>query len=288
LPSKEELLERIERLEKLVAPEKLERLEKLEPEKLEQLDRFEELESKVDEIKDKSLVVGGKEAISLTLNGQISSQLRFASDGTESQVQVVDNDTSSSRFRILGKGKLNDRFSVNTTIETDLEVLPSDEADIRNNTTSGEQVSADANFELRKIEFAVVDKKLGTLSLGVGNTASNTIAERDLSKTAAASDFTFDDDGLDFSLSNGELAGVDVGDFVNIPDGLSRDQRVRYDTPSFHGFSGAASFVTDGRWDVAARYRAKDLSGFAVDAARSMQQRVSHATSTTTIRTSVT
>ena len=40
-------------------------------------------------------------------------------------------------------------------------------------------------------------------------------------------------------------------------DGLGRDERVRYDSPSFHGFVGSASYIADGGGDVALRYNAQ-------------------------------
>ena len=78
--SDEELLERIERLEKIVGPG------------------------------NKFAVRSGTKKVRVTVNGQINTAARYASDGENSGIQFVDNDSSSSRFRILGEAKLNDRF----------------------------------------------------------------------------------------------------------------------------------------------------------------------------------
>jgi predicted porin len=40
-------------------------------------------------------------------------------------------------------------------------------------------------------------------------------------------------------------------------DGLGRDERIRYDSPSFNGFVGSTSYVADGGGDFAVRYTAQ-------------------------------
>ena len=39
-------------------------------------------------------------------------------------------------------------------------------------------------------------------------------------------------------------------------DGLSRDDRIRYDTPKLAGFTASASHISGGGWDAALRYAA--------------------------------
>lgn len=112
----------------------------------------------------------------------------------------------------------------------------------------------DVKFKERKIEFWV-SQEYGKLWLGQGDMASNGTAEVDLSGTTVAAysspadiagNFEFQDDGADI--------GVKVKESRSNFDGLSRQDRVRYDTPKFAGFYGSASIAGDSRWDGALRY----------------------------------
>jgi predicted porin len=40
-------------------------------------------------------------------------------------------------------------------------------------------------------------------------------------------------------------------------DGLGREERIRYDSPSFSGFVGSASYIAEGGGDFAVRYTAQ-------------------------------
>lgn len=233
--SDDELLARIERLEKIIGPG------------------------------DKNAVRSGTDKVRVTLNGQINQAVRYVNDGEDQGVQFVDNDASSTRFRILGDAKLNDRFSAKTAIEIDLESNVSSQIDL-NDEDDGEAVGGGGaiNVDLRRLEVIFIDKKLGQISLGQGNTASNGAVERDLSGTTVVRDSTNDDGNLDFRLNTGGFSGLSVGNVFPSFDGNSRDNRIRYDSPRIAGFKLGTSVETRGRWDVALDYKAKDLAGFAV------------------------
>jgi hypothetical protein len=51
--------------------------------------------------------------------------------------------------------------------------------------------------------------------------------------------------------SDDTLTNVRIADAFNSFDGLNRRNRVRYDTPTFHGFHLAGSVVSDERYDAA-------------------------------------
>jgi hypothetical protein len=106
----------------------------------------------------------------------------------------------------------------------------------------------------------VTSKRYGKLSLGHGDTASNNTAEVDLSGTdvvgyssiadMAGGQFFFDND-------TDTLSNTTIGDVFSNFDGLSRDDRLRYDTPDFYGFVASGSVVSGDAADVALRYSAK-------------------------------
>ncbi|MEP3234036.1 MAG: porin [Hyphomicrobiales bacterium] len=236
--SDDDLLARIERLEKIIGPG------------------------------NKKAVRSGTDKVRVTVNGQINTAARFASDGENSGVQFVDNDASSSRFRILGEAKLNDRFSAKTNIELDVETNVSSAIDLTDQDF-GEAAgnnSNSPNFDFRKVEVVFIDKVFGSLSLGQGATASDGSFEQDLSGTSVVRDSTVDDGGLDFVDQLGGATGFSVGSIFGGFDGLSRDNRLRYDSPKFGGFQLSASIESEATFDVALSYAAKDLNGFAVKA----------------------
>jgi len=196
------------------------------------------------------------------VNGQINEVVRYSDNGTDQATQVLDNDASSSRFRILGEGKVSDDFKIKTAFEFDLEVNPRDEVDQSTNFNLNSQVGGGANFDVRKAEVIFDHKRFGRFYLGQGDTFSNKAIEADLSgATLAVGDASFDDDSLDFTQ-----LGENVGDVFDPLDGLSRQTRIRYDSPSFGGFRIGATYVTDRTYDIGAEYSTKDLAGFAIKA----------------------
>jgi predicted porin len=119
------------------------------------------------------------------------------------------------------------------------------------------------------MEFYVEHAKLGKISLGQGDTASNSTAEVDLSGTDVvayssladmAGGFTFRDDDDNVILDSGNNFTFIDNAFSNF-DGLSRRDRIRYDTPKFYGFSGAASYMNGQTYDFALR-SAHEWEGF--------------------------
>ena len=111
------------------------------------------------------------------------------------------------------------------------------------------------------MEFYVEHKSFGKLSLGQGDTVSNSTAEVDLSGTDVvnyssiadmAGGFSFRDDDDNIILDSG---GSDtfIGDAFSNYDGLSRRDRIRYDTPTFAGFFASGSYMNGQTWDVALR-----------------------------------
>jgi len=123
------------------------------------------------------------------------------------------------------------------------------------------------SFSERKLEVFIKNKQLGKLTMGQGDTASNGVIEEDLSGTGSISGSGFSalGDSLEFVIAgtNGAGSGVTVGDHFSNLDGLSRDDRMRYDTPSLAGFTASASWVDGDEYDLALRY-GRDFNGVEV------------------------
>ena len=220
------------------------------------------------------MVKSGKDKVSLSVSGQVNRMLLYASDGRDSRVFHADNDQSSTRVRFKGKAKLDDEWSAGATFEAELESNSSGKVKI------DENIEKDVSLKERKLELFFKSRRLGKLSLGQGSTASDGSVEEDLSGTGVITSAGFGGTGnsLAFVKSDSatrEAAGARVGDLFSNYDGLSRRDRVRYDTPGFGGVKLSTSFlggnwtgdsVDSGAWDAALRY-GREFDGVEVAAA---------------------
>ncbi|MGI9420479.1 MAG: porin [Geminicoccaceae bacterium] len=198
----------------------------------------------------------GMDQVRLTLSGQVNRGILVTDDGDNTDVFFVDNDNSSTRIRLIGDAKFNEDISVGSVIEVQFE--SNSTADV----SQDDQRNVGANnFTERKLEIFADSKTYGRLWLGQGDTASNGTSEVDLSGTgvvgySGVADFA---GGIQFQ-EDGALSGVTIGDTFSNLDGLSRDDRLRYDTPVVSGAKLSASAIADDRFDVALRY-ARELFG---------------------------
>jgi len=191
-------------------------------------------------------VTSGQDRVKLAISGQVNRAVNIADDGKDTKAYFVDNDVSPTQVRFEGTAKATDDLSIGSRIE--LAISPNDSTQVsQDNEDSGDF------FEQRWAEVSLDSNRFGKLSLGRGDTASNNSAEVDLSKTDVVAYASIADiaAGLQFRQSGNEnLSGVKISDAFNDLDGLSRKNRVRYDTPTFYGFSLAGSLVSDQRYDA--------------------------------------
>ena len=79
--------------------------------------------------------------------------------------------------------------------------------------------------------------------------------------------------GLEFSRDSTGAIGPQINATFSNLDGLSRDDRLRYDTPRFGGFKASASVIDGGSWDVAGRFSG-EVSGAKVAGAVAYAERL--------------
>ncbi|MEE8444048.1 MAG: porin, partial [Alphaproteobacteria bacterium] len=199
-------------------------------------------------------IASGNDKVKLSISGQINRGVLYADDGTESNFMHVDNDNSSTRFRFIGSAKYDDEITVGTQMEVQIESDSTANINIDGSNTGGS-----TGFSERKLELFFDHTRMGRLWLGQGDTASNGTSEVDLSGVGVIgySGVTDLAGGIDFG---GIGSGTQVGDVFSNFDGLSRDDRIRYDTPSFSGFKLSASSAEGNKHDFAARFSG-DLGG---------------------------
>lgn len=208
-------------------------------------------------------VLSAGKGIELKFTGQVNRGVLFTDDGENNDVFFVDNDNSSTRLNFSGKGQITEDVSAGAVFEVEFE--SNSTADINQNKSTNSAV-----LKERKLEFYLESKTLGKLTVGQGDMASNGSSEMDLSGTTvvAYSGITDPAGGILFyDKDAAALSTTKIGNAFSNFDGLSRQDRIRYDTPNFNGITLSAS-VGDGDisfgsdkadgdseiWDVAARY----------------------------------
>lgn len=217
-------------------------------------------------------VSSGGSRVALGLSGQVDRALLYGFDGVNSKLRQVDNNNSSTRFRIVGEAKPLDETVAGINLE--MEVRPNSSAN-QTLTQNLPQPASAVTPTIRQAEIYGGNPHYGEVRLGFGSTATYLTAEIDLSGTAIASYEIVSDynGGFSFRQRNAALVpGGAGGAFVASPakaygpavatvfnsfDGLNRDDRIRYDSPVFEGFQFATSLLDGGAFDVAGRFARK-------------------------------
>jgi predicted porin len=201
-------------------------------------------------------VKSGYDNVQLKLYGHINRAVMSVDDGDESKVFHVDNTNSESRVGLKGKVKASESLTIGGNLEGQWQANPSDKV-------SMDEESISAELKERKIEVYFDFKKIGKFSIGKGQMASDDSSEVDLSGTALAGNSGVADAGGGFSfydntpavLAEGEEAkSVTVSNVFDQMDGLSKKNRVRYDTPSLGGLSLGVSAGEKEMADAALTY----------------------------------
>jgi hypothetical protein len=194
-------------------------------------------------------VQSGEAGTRLTLYGQVNRALLHASDGSSSGTFFVDNDNSSTRFGFKAEGSPTNVVTIGSVIE--IEVLSNSSRDV---SLPSDGSLGRATFNDRRLEVYGQSDKYGNLWLGQGHTATDGVAEVDLTRTDVVTSSDIPDlaGGIRFNGSGPRISDV----YANM-DGLDRDDRIRYDTPLLSGFRGSLSYVGGGAHDLAVRYRGR-------------------------------
>ncbi|MCA9242054.1 MAG: porin [Planctomycetales bacterium] len=218
----------------------------------------------------------GNRKVSLTVYGQVNQAVMFWDDQTERNTYVVNNKSSTTYFGFEGRATINPEWSAGYLIEIETGSANSDFVDqgvVPGNPVLG--VADDFNrIIVRHSNWWIESKRLGRITIGQQSSATDNIAEMDLSRTSAVSLSSVESWNEGFFLRdantgvavifpgilaqarvNAGLAPFSiVGDLWrgNLDGG--RGNFVRYDTPVVGGFIASASWGEDDDWDVGLRY----------------------------------
>lgn len=214
----------------------------------------------------------GNRKVSLEIYGQINQSVIFWDDGFEDNAYVVTNDNSRSRFGFRGKAKIDGDWEAGYRLE--IGVRTANSKRFTQNNPIGNDTPTDVGLDTRDAYWYVKSKTYGAVSLGTQAAASDAITETNLTQTKDFAKYSdVEDTGLGLFLrsTGGGLSAlsyrrllIDSGDQPG--EGDRRQDSVKYESPTFAGFTASASWGGDDYWDIALRY-AGEFGGFKVAAA---------------------
>lgn len=189
----------------------------------------------------------GNRKVSLEVYGQVTTAVMWWDDGNESNVYVVDPQTSNTRFGMRGKAQINSDLEAGYQLELGWQTA--DATRVRADNDEGLDVP-----EFRQAHWYIASRTWGKVRVGFADTANSGIAEIDLSNASIA-------DGMSSSQAGSAIMQNDMGGPAWGNYEFNRANVVRYDTPTMGGFTLSAAAGEDDIWDVALRY-AGEHAGF--------------------------
>ena len=212
---------------------------------------------------EKFVTSSGPEKVKFAISGWVNRAVNIVDDGKNTEAYFVDNDNAESRVNFAGTAEVTEDLTLGSMIE--LTIAPNKAGDV----SQDNQETGDV-FEQRITEVSLDSKRFGKLALGKGFTASYGSASRDLSRTDVISYVTVADTagGMLFRESDDDsLTDLSIAEAFQSYDGLNRRNRVRYDTPTYHGFHLSAAAVSNQRYDTALWWGGKGYGFKAIGAA---------------------
>jgi len=217
----------------------------------------------------------GNRKVSLTVSGWVGQQVTWWDDGGQSNVYVTDlGSTLASHVKFTGQAQILPGWTAGYVLH--LEAIGSDSLTTTQGVPDGPNLltgSANGVSTLQSFWFIKSDQ-LGKVSVGKQSQASdNTAILVDGSGSLVPANWVpFDFNSFFIRQKNGQLTDTTWGGVGTWGDvNGAPTNSVRYDSPSFGGFSVSASWGEDDFWDVAARY-AGEWADFKVAAAAAYSQ----------------
>ena len=211
----------------------------------------------------------GNRKVSLTVSGWVTEQVLWWDDGVESNAYVVGSGTTlASNVKFSGSAQISPGWSAGYLIHVELDGSDSLLA-INQNTPTGKGLFAGNVDFAQTVQsyWYIKSDTLGKVSVGLVSQASdNTAILVDGSGSLVPANYVQFEYGGFFLRNNltGALSATTISSVRSCSDcNGAPENAVRYDSPTFGGFSVSASWGQDDFWDVAARY-AGEHAGFKV------------------------
>ncbi len=241
-----------------------------------------DLEERVAEL-EATTVRKGNRKVSLTLTGQIDKEIMYYRDDVRSKtIAGADNINASSRFWFAGDAKISS--SVKAGFEMMIEWAGGTRSDLMNQlgptlqhnftALSNTELSRDGSLAIRTANWWLEDTRLGRVTVGrvniQGPASVIDVSGGDLG-VAAWSNVYLQSGG--FWLQQKGVTNLSTTNFQTVANfcyGCSREEGVRWDSPSIGGLLLGAFWGQQDRFTVQARY-ANEFNGVQIAAGAGYQ-----------------
>lgn len=223
-------------------------------------------------------VTASASAVDVEMYGQVNKGIFAMDDGNSTEVAIMDNDISSTRFGMKGAQALDNGLTASVLLEG--EIQNNDSSSQVQNTTANQSNTPTSNggsFAARQARVGI-GGDWGAVFLGTQSVATDSVAEQDLVGAADVMGSSISDigGGLAFNvkshnvttptISTGVNTNYTVGGLYSNFDGDEGENSVRYDSPIVNGFQGRISTSQGGDVDTAVYY-AGEVEGLMVKGA---------------------
>ena len=201
------------------------------------------------------------QAVSMNMSGQVNRAIAFADDGEGSDVHFVDNTASNTRFRMTGSEDMGNGITAGFKIE--LSSQSNSSFSIASKAANGGTVGATGG----RVQELFFSGNFGKITFGQGPTASDGMADADLSNTWLSDQAAMSIGGsIAFRQANGTASANTAASAYTYYDGNGRRNRLRYDLPSMGPLALSISHDQDEAWGAKA-YVYTSLAGGDLSAA---------------------
>lgn len=216
----------------------------------------------------------GNRKVSLTVSGWVAQQLMVWDDGVETNAYISDiGSTLNSHVKFSGSAQIATGWTAGYVLH--VEFVSNENLGLTQATDNGGRLT-----DPLQSYWYIKSDKLGKIGVGRQSGAvDNAALLPDGSGTLAFANYILYDVNAFFARRNGALTAVNWGSLATCQSfngadtlGLGADcdgvpnNVVRYDSPTFAGFSASASWGEDDTWGVSARY-AGEFNGIKIAAA---------------------
>ncbi|MGE0318771.1 MAG: porin [Hyphomicrobiaceae bacterium] len=216
----------------------------------------------------------GNRKVSLTISGWVAEQVMWWDDGTESNVYVTGLGTTlATHFKLTGQATIAPGWQAGYVIHVEVGTADPLTTLDQSHDDGGPGINAHQSY------WFINSDRLGKVSVGKLSPASdNTAILVDGSGSLVPANWVlFDNQNFFLRINGVAQPSLNWGDLAHCQSwgtgglgaagdcgGFAGPQNVvRYDSPTFGGFSVSASWGEDDMWDVAARY-AGEFNGIKV------------------------
>ena len=208
----------------------------------------------------------GNRKVSLTVSGWINEGIFAWDDGTQRGVYEGTNLIEQPRVRFTGQAKIDKQWSAGYVLEIGIEGNPSNQWNqLSNVSQSADPTKKDDATNVKKSNWFIKSTDLGQIAIGLNAMGTyHLLDDADPTQTRYASDA--DAVGVYMSAflirSGGKFVGTTPLKWTDVLRGWKNstpgqaDLRdvVRYDSPTFAGFTASASWGQKYLWDAALTY----------------------------------